>query len=98
MIFSWCGITCQTIVDKGCKTKIINSVLDHDAALLGYTGPGTTCANEMNLGIMPLVQDRPLDLMTSSPVRYNCTADATGGYKTIKHSVVIENRILTTFT
>ena len=43
-------------------------VLDHDSALQGYTGPGTTWKNEMNLlGIMPLAQDRSLGLLTSSP-------------------------------
>ena len=26
----------------------MNSVLDHDSALKGYTGPRTTWANEMN--------------------------------------------------
>ena len=29
----------------------MNGVLDHDSALSGYTGPGTTWANEMNFVI-----------------------------------------------
>ena len=43
--------------------------LNRAANKLGY--------NEMNLlWIMPLVQDRSLDLLTSSPARYHCTTDA----------------------
>ena len=29
----------------------MNGVLGHDCALYGYTGPGTTCTNEMNFGM-----------------------------------------------
>ena len=38
---------------------------------------GTTCANEMNLlRILSLVQDRSLDLLTSSSARYHWAMDA----------------------
>ena len=53
---------------------LMSPILDHNAALhlLGYLGLGTTWANEMNLlRILPLVQDRSLDLLTSSPPRYH---------------------------
>ena len=40
----------------------------------GYTGPETTWANEMN-SVMPLVQDRSLDLLARSLARYHCTMD-----------------------
>ena len=33
---------------SGTLNKQMNGVLDHDAALKGYTGPGITWANEMN--------------------------------------------------
>ena len=41
----------------------MNSVLGHDSAL-------------EDLWIMPLVQDRLLNLLTSSPVHYHCATDA----------------------
>ena len=53
----------------------IIGVLGHDSALYGYTGPETTWAIEMNF-VMPLVQDRSLDLLTSSLERYHCATDA----------------------
>ena len=55
----------------------MNTVLGHDSALQGYFGPGTNWANEMNFVMNhPLVQDRSLDLLTSSPVCYHCATDA----------------------
>ena len=33
------------------KKNATNGVLGHNAALQGYTGPGTTLANEMNFGM-----------------------------------------------
>ena len=45
--------------------------------LWGYTRPGTTWANEMNLvQLMPQVQDKLLDLLTCSPVCYHCATAA----------------------
>ena len=49
----------------------MNGALGHDSALQGYTGPGTTWADEMNFVMNhALVQDRSLDLLISSPARY----------------------------
>ena len=55
-------------------TKEMNSVLGHNSALYGYTGPGTTLANEMNLlWIMPQVQDRSLDIQLQSKTQmFDC--------------------------
>ena len=53
----------------------MNGVLGHDSE--GYTEQEATWANWMNFVInMPLVQDRLLDLLTSSPARYQCITDA----------------------
>ena len=43
-------------------------------AILGRRHPGLM--RWILLGIMPLVQDRSLDLLISSPARYHCTTDA----------------------
>ena len=54
----------------------MNGVLDQDPALtiLGRGQPG---AYEMNfVMIHALVQDRSIDLLTSSPARYHCATDA----------------------
>ena len=53
-----------------------NGARGHDAALQGYTGPGRTWANEINFAIMTLMQDRSLDLLTSSPAHYQCATGA----------------------
>ena len=55
----------------------MNGVLGHDSALSGYTGPGTTWANEMNFGM----EHAPgagslLDMLTCSPVLYHCAMAA----------------------
>ena len=48
-------------------------VLGHDSALVRHN----LGVNEMNLlWIMALVQDRSLNLLTSSPARYHCSKDA----------------------
>ena len=52
-------------------------VLDHDSALQGYTGPGTTRANDMNF----VMNHAPgawsiFNLLTSIPARYHCTTEA----------------------
>ena len=59
----------------GIKSLVMNGVLGHDSALQGYTGPGTTCANEVNF-VAILVQDWLLDMLTSSPAHYHCAPDA----------------------
>ena len=54
-------------------------VLGHDivSALQDYTGPGTTSTNEMNFVINHAsCVGSILDLLTSSPRRYNCATDA----------------------
>ena len=62
--------------DNTSKSLKINSVLGHDSAQQAYTGEGTTCANEMSLiCVMHLVQNRSVDLLTSSPARNNCAVD-----------------------
>ena len=49
----------------------MNGVLSHDSTLRGYAGPGTTWANEMNFVTNhALVQDRSLDLLSSSSAHY----------------------------
>ena len=50
----------------------MNGVLGHDSALLRSE---TTWAGDMNFGFAPM-QDQMLNLTTSSPARYHCTADA----------------------
>ena len=56
----------------------MNGALGHDSALLGYIGPGTTCANEMNFGMNhapdagSIIQ--PVDLQPST--QYNCATTA----------------------
>ena len=66
-------------------------VLIHDSALYGYTGPGTTWANWMNLvRIMPLVQNRSLNLLISSPLYpppLNPILPVTPDYKTLQYYV-----------
>ena len=51
----------------------MNGVLGNDSALQSYTEPGKNSTNEMNfvMNHAPCVQDRSLDLLTSSPARYH---------------------------
>ena len=52
--------------------------LGNVSAPKGYTGPGTTWANEMNVVMniaISLVQDRSLDLLISSEARFDCDID-----------------------
>ena len=46
--------------------------LGHDSAVLGYTGPGTTWADEMNICYEPC----PIDLLTCSPMCNHCATAA----------------------
>ena len=49
----------MSVVGYDLKKSNKYGVLSHDFALFGYTGPGTTWANEMNFVMIPMapVQD-----------------------------------------
>ena len=68
--------------------------LGYNHALNSYIGHRTTWANEMNfvlnlLWIMPLVQDRSLNLLTSSPACYHCATDAQQHWRSVFSSKVL---------
>ena len=54
-------------------TNEMIDVLGHDSALLGYTRPGTTWANEMNfvMNHAPSAGSIDHDILTSSPAHYH---------------------------
>ena len=54
----------------------MNGVLGHDSVLIRLYWAGDNLGWLILIGIMSPVQDRSLDLLTSSPVRYHCTTDA----------------------
>ena len=64
----------QKITSLQMKWLVFWAMILHWKAILGWGQPRPM--RSILLGVMPLVQNRSLNLLTSSPAHYHCTADA----------------------